>query len=114
MARFPTLSGRSSAPRGRACTAPAIDRQDRVNRVNFALIPGFVAALFATLIPAPAIARDSLGMFSTWGAFRDPAVPRCYAVAMAAVTLLCIPSVLVFLLLQRYFIQGISIGSIKG
>ena len=83
MARFPTLSGRSSAPRGNAWTAPAIDRQDRVNRVNFALIPGFVAALFATLLPAPAIARDSLGMFSTWGAFRDPAVPRCYAVAMA-------------------------------
>ncbi|MCW1430033.1 hypothetical protein [Novosphingobium sp. JCM 18896] len=22
-------------------------------------------------------------MFSTWGAFRDPAVPRCYAIAMA-------------------------------
>lgn len=35
------------------------------------------------LIPAPAAARDSLGMFSTWGAFRDPAVPRCYAIAMA-------------------------------
>ena len=32
---------------------------------------------------------------------------------MAAVTLLCIPSVLLFLLLQRYFIQGISAGSIK-
>lgn len=38
-----------------------------------------VLALFAT----PALARDSLGMFSTWGAFRDPAVPRCYAIAMA-------------------------------
>ena len=37
-----------------------------------------------------------------------------YAVAMAAVTLLCIPSVLLFLLLQRYFIQGISAGSVKG
>ena len=36
-----------------------------------------------------------------------------YAVGMAAVTLLCIPSVLLFLLLQRYFIQGISAGSIK-
>jgi multiple sugar transport system permease protein len=37
-----------------------------------------------------------------------------YAVGMAAVTLLCIPSVLLFLLLQRYFIQGIGAGSVKG
>ena len=36
-----------------------------------------------------------------------------YAVAMAAVTLLCIPSVLLFLVLQRYFIQGITSGGIK-
>jgi multiple sugar transport system permease protein len=36
-----------------------------------------------------------------------------YAVAMAAVTLLCIPSVLLFLLLQRYFIQGITVGGVK-
>ena len=36
-----------------------------------------------------------------------------YAVGMAAITLLCIPSVLLFLLLQRYFIHGISAGSIK-
>ncbi|NOU02367.1 MAG: hypothetical protein HOO94_01820 [Novosphingobium sp.] len=31
----------------------------------------------------PALARDSLGMFGGWAAFRDGAVPRCYAVAMA-------------------------------
>ena len=37
-----------------------------------------------------------------------------YAVAMAAVTLLCIPSVALFLLLQRHFIQGITVGSVKG
>ena len=36
-----------------------------------------------------------------------------YAVAMAAVTLLCVPSVLLFLLLQRHFIQGISAGGLK-
>lgn len=36
------------------------------------------------LCAAPALARDSLGVFGTWGAFRDPAVPRCYAIAMAA------------------------------
>lgn len=27
-------------------------------------------------------ARDALGMFGAWGAFRDPAIPRCYAIAM--------------------------------
>ena len=43
-----------------------------------------LALLFAlSLLAAPASARDSLGVFSTWGAFRDPAVPRCYAIAMA-------------------------------
>lgn len=31
----------------------------------------------------PALARDSLGIFGSWAAFRDPAVPRCYAIAMA-------------------------------
>nr|WP_246415785.1 hypothetical protein [Novosphingobium taihuense] len=30
-----------------------------------------------------AMARDSLGVFGKWGAFRDPGVPRCYAIAMA-------------------------------
>jgi hypothetical protein len=33
-----------------------------------------------------AIARDSLGVFEKWGAFRDPAVPRCYAIAMGEQT----------------------------
>lgn len=33
--------------------------------------------------PFPALARDSLGIYSSWGAFRDSAVPRCYAIAMA-------------------------------
>ncbi|MCB2063891.1 MAG: hypothetical protein KDE25_10635, partial [Novosphingobium sp.] len=30
-----------------------------------------------------ALARDSLGIFGEWGAFRDPATPRCYAIAKA-------------------------------
>jgi hypothetical protein len=51
---------------------------DRVNSVNFAAL-----ALLFLLVPGHALARDSLGMFGTWGAFRDPAVPRCYAIAMA-------------------------------
>ncbi|WIW87764.1 invasion associated locus B family protein [Sphingobium sp. V4] len=37
------------------------------------------------LCAAPAMARDSLGIFEGWGAFRDPGAgrngPRCYAIA---------------------------------
>ena len=44
-----------------------------------------IAAAAATLVATPAIARDSLGVFNTWGAFRDPAqgrtLQRCYAIA---------------------------------
>jgi len=45
----------------------------------------FLAMLFAlaALWPVSAWARESLGIYETWGAFRDPVVPRCYAVAMA-------------------------------
>ena len=66
----------------RACrTGRARLRFAALNPVNFI---NFVnLALVATLLPTPALARDSLGMFSSWGAFRDPAVPRCYAIAMA-------------------------------
>jgi hypothetical protein len=39
--------------------------------------------LLPILLAAPAVARDSLGMFSGWAAFRDSATPRCYAIAMA-------------------------------
>ena len=43
----------------------------------------FAVALALLLIAAPAQARDALGMFDGWGAFRDGAVPRCYAIAKA-------------------------------
>lgn len=33
------------------------------------------------LMALPAQARDSLGVFDAWGAFRDPATPRCYAIS---------------------------------
>ena len=35
------------------------------------------------MLAAPALARDSLGMFESWGAFRDPQDARCYAIAKA-------------------------------
>jgi hypothetical protein len=42
-------------------------------------------AAFAVLalLAAPLAAKDSLGVFGEWGAFRDPQVPRCYAIAAA-------------------------------
>ncbi len=40
--------------------------------------------LLLILLAAPALARDALGVFGSWAAFRDPATPRCYAIAMAA------------------------------
>lgn len=40
------------------------------------------AALLLTLILAtPVAARDSLGVFDGWAAFRDTRPPRCYAIA---------------------------------
>lgn len=42
------------------------------------------ALAIGTLLTAtPAVARDRLGVWNDWGAFRDAAVPRCYAIAMA-------------------------------
>lgn len=38
--------------------------------------------LLALLIAAPLAAKDSLGVFEKWGAFRDPGAGRCYAIAM--------------------------------
>ena len=43
-----------------------------------------LAFILLLLAASPAWARDALGMFGAWGAFRDPAAPRCYAIAMAA------------------------------
>jgi hypothetical protein len=40
-----------------------------------------ILMLAALAWTVPAYARDSLGVFERWGAFRDAAVPRCYAIA---------------------------------
>lgn len=46
-------------------------------------MPRFAALLPVSLLlaAAPAAAKDSLGVYDNWAAFRDPAVPRCYAIA---------------------------------
>ncbi|QWC55878.1 hypothetical protein F7D01_01145 [Erythrobacter sp. 3-20A1M] len=40
------------------------------------------AILALAALSAPAFARDTLGVFENWAAFRDPEAPRCYAIAM--------------------------------
>jgi len=37
--------------------------------------------LAGSVIASPISAKDSLGIFNSWGAFRDPEIPRCYAIA---------------------------------
>lgn len=45
----------------------------------------FAAALLLATVAVPSVARDSLGVFDGWAAFRDPATQssprRCYAIA---------------------------------
>ena len=38
--------------------------------------------LLTALVATPAQARDALGVFGQWAAFRDSLTPRCYAIAM--------------------------------
>ena len=42
----------------------------------------FILVLLIALA-TPLQAKDSLGVFGQWGAFRDAEVPRCYAIAAA-------------------------------
>ena len=44
-----------------------------------------ILPLALVLLAGPLAAKDSLGVFGQWGAFRDPQVPRCYAIASAQV-----------------------------
>jgi hypothetical protein len=39
-------------------------------------------AIAIALVASPLAAKDSLGVYAGWGSFRDPAVPRCYAIAL--------------------------------
>ena len=42
-----------------------------------------LTAILLVGLAGPALARENLGMFGEWGAFKDPTVPRCYAIAKA-------------------------------
>lgn len=39
--------------------------------------------LALALVAAPLSAKDDLGVFGDWAAFRDPEIPRCYAITAA-------------------------------
>lgn len=41
----------------------------------------FVLPLIALALAVPVMAKDSLGVYSNWAAFRDAKQPRCYAIA---------------------------------
>lgn len=43
-----------------------------------------LAALFLLALSAPLAARESLGVYESWAAFRDPTPARCYAIARSA------------------------------
>ena len=45
-----------------------------------------VMGALAVVAPVPLAARDDLGVFGSWGSFRDGEVPRCYAIALAEAT----------------------------
>jgi hypothetical protein len=38
-------------------------------------------AILAVLAATPLVAKDSLGVFQDWAAFKDAATPRCYAIS---------------------------------
>ena len=56
------------------------DRVDRLSGKNIVMRLAISAAI-ALSLAAPLAARDSLGIFGDWGAFRDAEIPRCYAIA---------------------------------
>jgi len=47
------------------------------------MFPARRAILILVAFAAPLAAKDGLGVFGEWGAFRDPQLPRCYAIAAA-------------------------------
>ena len=52
--------------------------------MNRALFFHALTSVAAMAFPIAAQGKDSLGVFESWGAFRDPATPRCYALAEPA------------------------------
>ncbi|MEE9434374.1 MAG: hypothetical protein V3V15_09070 [Sphingorhabdus sp.] len=47
---------------------------------------GWIGFTILALLAAPAVAKDRLGVYQGWAAFRDPETPRCYAIAAPEAT----------------------------
>jgi hypothetical protein len=77
---IPALAGRIHALFQIPAKRPKRAGRVLLNTVHCVNFVTFVA-VGALVLATPAAARDSLGVFETWGAFRDPGVPRCYAIA---------------------------------
>lgn len=55
------------------------------DRSACAIIRAITCLLACAVSFAPAVqARESLGLYNSWGVFRDPVIPRCYAISKAA------------------------------
>lgn len=52
-----------------------------IGRGHLAAVALVLGAAILSVHAGPAHARDSLGLFGQWGAFRDPDFARCYAIA---------------------------------
>jgi hypothetical protein len=66
-----SCEGRSPAqPSTRSCSIPASAGKHILS-----------IAVLALTITTTAIAKDRLGVYQSWAAFRDPETPRCYAIA---------------------------------
>lgn len=52
-----------------------------IPRLSGPLAIALLIAGAVSILPGAAHARESLGLYSDWGAFRDPLIPRCYAIA---------------------------------
>ena len=60
----------------------------RLSRNGSAMRRALFLLLLCIGLPALAwAAPTALGIFDGWGAFRDPATPRCYAIASPAATI---------------------------
>jgi hypothetical protein len=58
---------------------PALARPGRGRHGRSMRVPPLLLMVLA--MPAPAAARDALGIYGNWGAFRDADAGRCYAIA---------------------------------
>jgi len=78
-----TFAGKATVFRCKATLFAAHRPQPCHRRQHPPLLRLVAAALALLALAAPLAAKDSLGVFGQWGAFRDPAVPRCYAIVAA-------------------------------